>query len=238
MFDYVWKKTKSFKAWHSILHEMTKRKIKTTPKQQKAVYNLSEKAIKNSFIKLYHYALAIEGLTNKKRYCSGYSSMYNIIKKIAKIDDKLLEIGFGKYPFLIKLLNKEGYNCIGIEPEFRTPDNITIFKACFPSLPKKLNKKFNLIFAVLVFPKRYEGNKFHEKLAKSRKEREKIITALHNRLEKKGHLLLLGCMFSKKELEKAGFEIKLYNIPIEIKDYIDNNPKWLAFWEVTLAQKQ
>lgn len=237
MFNYAWKKTKSFKAWHFILHEITKRKIKLASKQQKVLYNLSEESIKKSFIQLYNYALSIKGLSNKKRYCSGYSSAYNAIKKIARKEDKILEIGFGKYPFLINLLNKQGYSCVGIEPEFKIPDNITTFRAYFPNIPNKINKKFNIILAVLVFPKRYENNKFHEKLLKNKKEREKIINALYKKLDKKGYLLLLGCMFSKEELEKAGFKMKLYNAPIEIKDYINNNPKWLAFWEITLAQK-
>jgi hypothetical protein len=157
-------------------------------------------------------------VNEKNRVLSFYSIIYSLIKKLLSKSNKILEIGFGQHPFFINFLNYIGYECFGIEPNYDKPDNKTTFKARFPELPEKLNKKYDLVFAVYVFSVIYDDNM---KLKKDEEKINKVLSKLSDIIKQGGYLVLgdcVGTIFKRKELEKE-FKILMFEKDIIINDY-------------------
>lgn len=140
-----------------------------------------------------------------------YSTSWPLVKKLAREGDKILDIGFGDYPTFIEFLNSRGYSAYGIEPFPKKFDSKKSFKGTMKSLPKKLNQKYDIILANLVYTVNYTYH-FSKKFKWELKNKKTLIRKLASLLNKKGYLVLvddIGTIFPRKDLERY-FRVIVY----------------------------
>ncbi|MCG2719654.1 MAG: class I SAM-dependent methyltransferase, partial [Nanoarchaeota archaeon] len=109
------------------------------------------------------------------------------------------------------LLNKKRFTAFGIEPYPKEFDNIKSFKGTLNKFPKKLEQKYNIILANIVYSINY-SHSFPKKFKWELKNKRKLIKKLRFLIKPKGYLILiddLGTIFLKKELKKY-FKILLF----------------------------
>ncbi|UZE94137.1 MAG: methyltransferase domain-containing protein [Candidatus Pacearchaeota archaeon] len=166
-----------------------------------------------------------------------YENSFSLIKKITKGDEKILEIGFGDYPILINLLNKKGFSAFGIEPFPKAVDKVRTFKANMKNFPKKLDQKYDIILANMVYSINYmchSPKKFQWEL----KNRKGLIKKISSLLDSEGCLILIddiGTIFSKKYLEKY-FKIILFEKDIPTINF--KKDKVEGYERITLLKKR
>ncbi len=198
------KEDSSGEGWMKTYDFIRSKNISKLNEKKQKEYGLKNNDLIKSQKYLKEESRKIKKLDNKERFVVSYTTAYSIIKKIIKPKDKILEIGYGDYPFLIEILNSKGYNTFGLEPETKIWDNKITFKSKFQDINKKLIKEYDIILANLVFCANFM-NSFGKRYSWELKNKEKIIKLLTSLLKKKGYLILhddIGSIFTEKELKK------------------------------------
>lgn len=238
MFNLFWKNRKSYTAWAETYNKLRGEHLRELTKTQLKRYNLSKAYLKKSFIYLKRQGLAFGNIPKLDRFCIGYSSIYSLIKKLANPRTEIFEIGYGEYPFLINILNKEGFDCKGIEPTAKKTDNRTTFRAKIQNLPKKLEKKYDLVVAVLVFSAHYMHCR-KERFRWERKNKKRMLNILAKLVKSRGYLILkddIGSIFTEKELSKK-FKIIFFERDIPLLEF-NKNIKHHGFFRITLLKRK
>lgn len=196
------------KGWDKFRSKLKKRFVNGLTEIQKKRFGLSRKEIKNA-------SLEIKNKTpTKKNFFpvhSFYKTSFALINKLGKKGDKILDIGYGDYPLIVDLLNKKGFLALGIEPYPKAFDKIKSFKGTLKKLPKKLEQKYDVILANMVYSINY-SQYFHKKFKWELKNKKSLIKKLSSLIKPKGYLILiddLGTIFSKQDIEKY-FKILLF----------------------------
>ncbi len=226
----IGKKDENWDVVRIRLREKFANKLSTS---QRKKYSITKMDLKKSY-----YELQKNIQKNNYPVELFYEISLALIQKICKKGERILDIGYGYYPILVNLLNKKGYNAIGIDPFAKQFDNEKTFKCTIKNLPKDLEKKeFNIILANMVYSINYTSHfskKFNYELA----NRKRLLKKLSELLDKKGFLILvddIGTIFSKRDL-KQHFKILLFEKDLEIFNFSKN--KAYDFAKVTLLQKK
>lgn len=238
MFNLFWKYKKSYKEWAETYNKLRDKHLRELTKTQLKKYSLSKADLKKSFINLRKESKAFGNIPKLDKFCVSYSSTYSLIKKLASPRAEIFEIGYGEYPFLINILNNEGFDCKGIEPTVKKANNRTTFKAKIQNLPKKLGKKYDLVIAVLVFSAHYM-HFFKKRFIWERENKKEILNTLAKVVKPRGYLILeddIGSIFTKKELSKK-FKIIFFEKDIPLLEF-NKNINHHGFFRLTLLKKE
>lgn len=204
-----------------------------TDRQEKD-FGLTSLKVKKAFFEI---------LKNKKKGNSYPSEFFyqlslSIILKFFSKDDSILEIGCGEFPILEKILDKKGINYFGLDPFIKNVNNKNLFKARISKLPKKLNQKYDLILANMVYTINYtDDNSKYFKWELENKPR--LLKTISKLLNEKGYFISIddiGTIFTKRELEKY-FKILVYEKDMKIRDF-NNKGKVLEYCRVIVLRKK
>jgi hypothetical protein len=200
---------------------------------EKKKFGLIDSKIRKAFFKL---------LKNKQKGNSYpteffYQISYPIIHSLLNKKDSILEIGYGEFPALQRILEKDNINYFGIEPYPKKINNKKLFKGNLSKLPRKLNQRYNLVLANMVYTINYT-NSYPRYFDWELKNKNKLLKTIHNLIKPTGYFISIddiGTIFSKKELEKY-FSILIFEKDIEIRDF-NNKGAIVDFGRVTILQR-
>ena len=232
--DYV-KEKGSDKNWDEFRINLRKACANNLTENQKKKFGLRKKDVRKSYFELK------QNIPKKNKSFFPveifYENSFSLINKIVRGNKKILEIGFGDYPILINLLNKKRFSAFGIEPFPKAFDKVRTFKANMKNFPKKLDQKYDIILANMVYSINYMCH-FPKKFQWELKNRKGLIKKISSLLDSEGYLILvddIGTIFSKKDLKKY-FKIILFEKDIPAINFEKNKVE--GYGRITLLKKK
>jgi hypothetical protein len=219
--------------WNKERIALRKKLAQRLTNNERKKFGLADSQIRNAFFKL------LKNKQKKNSYPTEffYQISYPIICKLLKKKDSMLEIGYGEFSALQKVLEKEGISYFGIEPYAKKIDNRRLFRGKLSKLPRKLDQKYNLILANMVYTINYTNN-FSKCFAWELKNKKKLLKLIYSLIKPNGYFISIddiGSMFTKKELSEY-FKLLVFEKDIEIRDFSDKNAI-ADFGKVTILQR-
>lgn len=227
-------------GWIEARTELRKKFSNPPTNQQKNKYGLKKKDIKKSFFEI-KKNIPEKYKEEKDEYSLPaeifYQNTYSVLKNITAEGEEIMEIGCGKQPKFINLLNKNNFPTVGIDPVLENSEHPKAFKTTMKNLPKTLkSQEYKLILANMVYSINYTYE-FLEKFSWELNHEKKLLKKISSLLKPKGHLILIddiGTIFKKKNLEKH-FKIELFEKDVPCIDFKENKIK--TYQRITLLEK-
>lgn len=232
--EYV-KINSSDSGWNGFYIKLRKKFINKLTLRQKREYSLDRKSLRNSYYKLKNN---IKNRRNKYPTELFYETSLSVVNKILNRGDSFLEIGFGDYPILVDILDKEGMLAFGIEPFPRIFDKSKTFKGTLKHIPKEIEKnKFDVILANMVYSASYVSY-FSDNFKWETKNKHKLLSRIWGLLKRNGYFILIddiGTIFNEKELRKY-FKINIFEKDTEVINF--DKGRLQDFERITILRKK